>query len=113
MSSSTVVPPSTLAWSSSESASRADPSACRAIAAAAVGVSVTSILEATSTRCAASCSDDSRRKSNRWHRPTIVAGILWGSVVARTNRTPGGGSSKSFSNASKASRDSRCASSMM
>ena len=30
-----------------------------------------------------------RRKSNRWHRPTIVAGILCGSVVARTNRTPG------------------------
>jgi hypothetical protein len=50
-----------------------------------------------------------RRKSNRWHRPTIVGGILCGSVVAKTNRTPGGGSSNSFSSASNASRDRRCA----
>ena len=63
--------------------------------------------------CAASVSMVSRRKSNRWHRPTIVAGILCGSVVARTNRTPTGGSSKTFSSASNASRESRCASSMM
>jgi hypothetical protein len=46
-------------------------------------------------------------------RPTIVAGILCGSVVASTNRTPTGGSSNTFSSASNASRDSRCASSMM
>src|SRR5881392_4216856 len=44
---------------------------------------------------------------------TIVAGILCGSVVASTNRTPTGGSSKTFSRASNASRDKRCASSMM
>ena len=55
----------------------------------------------------------SRRKSNRWQRPTIVAGILCGSVVARTNRTPSGGSSNTFSSASNASRERRCASSMM
>ena len=55
----------------------------------------------------------SRRKSNRWQRPTMVAGILCGSVVASTKRTPAGGSSKTFSSASNASRDRRCASSMM
>ena len=38
--------------------------------------------------CAASVSMVSRRKSNRWHRPTMVAGILCGSVVASTKRTP-------------------------
>ena len=63
--------------------------------------------------CSASVSMVSRRKSNRWHRPTMVAGILCGSVVASTKRTPTGGSSNTFSSASNASRDSRCASSMM
>ena len=63
--------------------------------------------------CAASVSMVSRRNSNRWHRPTMVAGILCGSVVARTKRTPTGGSSNTLSSASNASRDSRCASSMM
>ena len=43
----------------------------------------------------------------------IVAGIFWGSVVASTNRTPGGGSSKSFRRASNAGPVRRCASSMM
>ena len=37
---------------------------------------------------ATSVSSVNRRKSNRWQRPTIVAGILCGSVVASTNRTP-------------------------
>ena len=100
-----LAPPRTPAWSRSDSASRALPSAWRAIAAAAESVSVTPSAAATVWRCCASCSMVMRRKSNRWHRPTIVAGILWGSVVARTKRTPGGGSSKTFSSASKASRD--------
>jgi hypothetical protein len=55
----------------------------------------------------------SLRKSKRWHRPTIVGGILCGSVVASTNRTPGGWFLEELHSASNASRDSRCASSMM
>ncbi len=68
---------------------------------------------ATFCRSSESPSIVCRRKSNRWHRPTIVAGILCGSVVARTNRTPAGGSSNTFSSASNASRERRWASSMM
>src|SRR6266542_3145681 len=106
-------PPSTVAWSSSDSASRADPSDSRAMAWAAASSSFTPSLAATDMRCAASTPPPIRRKSNRWHRPTIVAGILCGSVVHSTNRTPSGGSSNSFSRASNASRDSRWASSRM
>ena len=68
---------------------------------------------ATCSSRSAAASVEALRKSNRWVRLTMVAGILWGSVVASTNRTPGGGSSKSFSSASNASRDSRWASSRM
>ena len=105
--------PSTEAWSSSESASRTEPSVCRAIACAASEVSDMPSSFAMRSRCSATASTGTRRKSNRWQRPTIVAGILCGSVVASTNRTPTGGSSNTFSSASNASRDSRCASSMM
>ena len=111
--SSTFWPPSTPAWSSSESASRAEPSACRAIACAAESSNITPSDAATFWSSSESPSIVCRRKSNRWQRPTIVAGILCGSVVARTKRTPAGGSSKTFSSASKASRDRRWASSMM
>ena len=93
--------------------SRADPSAWRAMACAALGSRVTPSAEATLIRCALRSSMVRRRKSKRWQRPTMVAGILCGSVVASTNRTPGGGSSNTFSSASNASRERRWASSMM
>jgi hypothetical protein len=85
----------------------------RAIACAADSSSAIPSSAATFWTRLDSPSIEWRRKSNRWHRPTIVAGILCGSVVARTKRTPGGGSSKTLRSASNASRDRRCASSMM
>ena len=54
-----------------------------------------------------------RRKSKRWQRLCTVAGILWGSVVARIKRAWGGGSSSVFSSALKALVLSICTSSMM
>ena len=54
-----------------------------------------------------------RRKSNRWQRDWIVAGTLWISVVAKMNRTCGGGSSSVFRRALNASLVSMCTSSMM
>ncbi len=80
---------------------------------AAPGESVTPSSFAILWRFSPSVSRVARLKSKRWQRPTIVAGILCGSVVARTKRTDGGGSSNTLRRASKASRDSRCASSMM
>ena len=54
-----------------------------------------------------------RRKSKRWQRERIVSGILCGSVVARTNTTCGGGSSRVLSRALNASLVSMWTSSMM
>src|SRR3954469_8189384 len=48
-----------------------------------------------------------RRKSKRWRRDitgAAVAAIFWGSVVAKTKMTPGGGSSRIFKSAFHASR---------
>ncbi len=53
------------------------------------------------------------RKSNRWHRDTMVAGILWASVVASTKYAWSGGSSKVFRRALKAGAVSMWTSSMM
>ncbi len=52
-------------------------------------------------------------KSNRWVRLRMVSGSLYGSVVARTKCTCSGGSSRVFSRAFAAARDSMCASSRM
>jgi DNA-directed RNA polymerase subunit alpha len=54
-----------------------------------------------------------RRKSNRWQRDRIVAGSLWGSVVANMNITCSGGSSRVLSNALKAPVESMWTSSMI
>ena len=57
-----------------------------------------------------------RRKSKRWSRDKIgaaVFAIFCGSVVANTNTTRGGGSSRIFRSAFHASRVSMCASSTM
>ena len=47
-----------------------------------------------------------RRKSNRWQRLRIVGSTRWGSVVASTNTTRGGGSSRVLSRALKAAVES-------
>jgi hypothetical protein len=57
-----------------------------------------------------------RRKSKRWSRDITGAAaiaIFWGSVVANTKTTPGGGSSNVLRSAFQASRVSMWASSMM
>ena len=54
-----------------------------------------------------------RRRSKRWQRDSTVTGTLRISVVAKTNLTCGGGSSRVFSNALKALRDSMWTSSTM
>jgi hypothetical protein len=53
------------------------------------------------------------RKSNRCTRERIVSGIRFGSVVAKTNTTWAGGSSRILSSPLKAAFDSMCTSSMM
>ena len=67
------------------------------------------------TRCStpAICSSEGRWKSKRWQRSTIVAGTLCASVVASTNTTWPGGSSRVFRNAFHAAVESMCASSRM
>lgn len=54
-----------------------------------------------------------RRRSKRWQRESTVIGTLRISVVANTNFTCGGGSSKVFSSALNALRESMCTSSIM
>ena len=77
-------------WSSIESASRIAPSAhTEIIFTASLSIFILSEIS----------SGESRWKSNRWHRETIVVGSLWISVVAKMKTTWGGGSSKIFKNA--------------
>ena len=47
-----------------------------------------------------------RRKSKRWQRLKMVGSTRWGSVVASTNTTRGGGSSRVLSRALKAAVES-------
>ncbi len=76
---------------------------------------VTSIFSAFATfaSCAVISGTVSARKANRWQREMIVAGILWSSVDARMNRAWGGGSSRVFRSALKASVVSMWTSSMI
>ena len=91
-----------IAWSSSESASRTEPSAARAISASASGSAVTPSLARMPSRWATSTPASTRRRSNRWQRDSTVTGTLPISVVANTNLAWGGGSSRVFSSALKA-----------
>ena len=53
------------------------------------------------------------RKSKRWQRESTVAGIFFGSVVARMKTTCGGGSSSVLRKALKAGPESMWTSSTM
>ena len=106
-------PPNANSWSNSDWLSRIEPLARRATKSMAAG--------STSTPSARAISDRRSRmrwvsmvpKSNRWHRERMVSGSFWGSVVAKMNLTLGGGSSRVFNRALKASLVSMCTSSMM
>ena len=109
----TVPAPWAMAWSNNERASRAEPSAARAIMASACCSALTPSLSHTELSRPTSSSEDRRRKSKRWHRDNTVTGTLRISVVAKMNLTCSGGSSKVFSRPLKAALESMCTSSMM
>ncbi len=101
------------ARSSKDSASRAEPSAARAISASAS--SGTDSFSAAHTLCNSFCvsSAPKRRKSKRWQRDKTVTGTCRISVVAKMNLTCSGGSSKVFSKPLKAAFESICTSSII
>ena len=76
-----------MAWSNSEVASRAEPSAARVInAKASAATCAPSVLAIFSNR-AIITSGSIRRRSNRWQRDSTVTGTLRISVVAKMNLT--------------------------
>ena len=99
--------------SSSESESRYDPSAARAISVMAAASARTPSAFKTSVSRAEICATEPRLNSYTWQREAMVIGNFSSSVVASTKTTPSGGSSSVFRNASMASRESWWASSMM
>ncbi len=100
-------------WSNSDSASRTLPEAARAIWASAPSPMVMPSRPAIVRRWACSSFVGIIRKSYCWQRERMVSGILWYSVVAKTNFTRGGGSSSVFNRALKAPVDSMWTSSMI
>ena len=102
-----------MVWSSSDSPSRTEPAACRAMRRTASGAASIFSIRRISSRWVASRAVGISLKSKRWHRDRIVPGILCASVVANTNTTCGGGSSSVFSSAFHECADSMWTSSMM
>jgi hypothetical protein len=102
-----------IAWSSSDSASRTEPSAARAISASAARSIFTFSFFAMDSPDATNSSVSMRRRSKRWQRDSTVTGTLRISVVAKMNFTCGGGSSSVLSRPLNACFDSMCTSSMM
>ena len=101
------------ARSSKDRASRAEPSAARAISFNASSGKLTfSALQVRLKRVCVS-SKVRRRKSKRWQRDNTVTGTWRISVVAKMNFTCAGGSSSVFSNPLKAAFDSICTSSII
>ena len=87
-----------MAWSSSDSASRAEPSAARAIRASAPSSIFTFSFAAMLAQIGGQFGGLSmRRRSKRWQRDSTVTGTLRISVVAKMNFTCGGGSSSVLS----------------
>ena len=92
-------------------ASRSAPRASRAIASSPSSGTLNPSCSAMKRSRATIASMDTRRKSKRWQRDVIVAGISCSSVVARMKMACGGGSSSVFSSALKAPVVSMCTSS--
>ena len=106
-------PPCAIPWSSSDSASRTEPSATRAISASASGSAATPSAAQILLKWAIIGPDSMRRKSKRMQRERTVIGTFSISVVAKRNLTCSGGSSSVFSRPLKACFESMCTSSMM
>ena len=76
-------PAVTMACSSTLQASRRLPQLARAMVLRASGSASTPSPVQTVRRRAWTSAGPMRRKSKRWHRERMVAGILWASVVQR------------------------------
>ena len=105
-------PPWLMAWSSSEVASRAEPSAARAISASASSGTAVPSAWAIPRSISIIRSGVIRLRSNLWQRLSTVTGTLRISVVAKMNFTCSGGSSRVFSSALNALVESMWTSSM-
>ena len=105
--------PCAIAWSSSDCASRTEPSAARVISASASGATAAPSRAASAARWPSIASGSIRRRSKRWQRDSTVTGTLRISVVAKMNLTCAGGSSSVFRSALNAEVLSMCTSSMM
>ena len=89
------------------------PSDARTSRGSADGSKGTPSLSRMALRLAVSDSGEIGLKSKRWHRDSTVAGIFFGSVVARMKTTWAGGSSSVFRNALNAGPESMWTSSTM
>ena len=98
--------------SSSDCASRIEPSPHRAMARNEASETLAPSCLAMSPSRFATASAGIRLKSNRCTRDRMVSMILSGSVVANRKITCGGGASNVFSNALNAALDSMWTSSM-
>ena len=94
-------------------ASRMLPSAARATENSAPSSTLIDSASTIVLSLPAICLEVRRRKSNRWHLESTVAGIFCASVVAMMNLTCSGGSSSVLRNALNAAVESMWTSSMM
>ena len=101
-----------MAWSSSDSASRTEPCAARAISASAGASKLTSSAARIGVSTSTISAGESCFRLNCRQRDRTVTGIFCGSVVASTNLTCAGGSSSVFSIELNAAFDSMCTSSI-
>ena len=106
-------PPEAANCSSADSASRADPRPLRTASSTASGDKPSSASSLIPLSRFVSWSPSSSRNSKCCVRDRIVGSTFWGSVVASTNTTRLGGSSRVFSRALAASEVSWWTSSMM
>ena len=109
----TLPEPIASAWSSSDSPSRTEPWAARAISAMPSSSFASPPSLATMLpKCCISTGTSTRRRSKRWQRDSTVTGTLRTSVVAKMNFTCRGGSSSVLRSALNAPLESMCTSSM-
>ena len=106
-------PPPAATTSSALSVSRAEPPPWRTTASTASSVSSIPASLATQRTCSSSSFSLSRWNDRCWVRLRIVSRTFCGSVVASTNTTCGGGSSRVLSSAASAPGVSMCTSSRM
>ena len=98
-SSSSTTPPAATTRSRALRASRTDPAPAATTWSTTSSVTSKPASADTKRTCSARASAPSRPRSKTWQRLRIVSTTLWGSVVASTQTTWSGGSSRVFSRA--------------